>query len=260
MLAQGHKAWLSDWFILLHELLNDVDRWKQDAIETYNDEYLSTCLTASWNKIERYYKGVDKTPVYYAAIILNPTLKLHKLRDLWQTKETEPWVSLVEEKVRAIWRAHYKPPYYARTQRSNDDDDGSAYARYSSAKRLRLDAPSERLDSFEAYLSIDPEPYDKHDSGEAFDVIAWWLQRRYTYPGLAQFAFDVFSTPLMSDDNERSFSSGRDMITYRRTKLQSDVIEACQCLKSWIGPPKDAKEPVFDDDEVIEKDIKGPEP
>jgi hypothetical protein len=26
MLAQGHKAWLSDWFILLYELLNDVDR------------------------------------------------------------------------------------------------------------------------------------------------------------------------------------------------------------------------------------------
>jgi hypothetical protein len=38
---------------------------------------------------------------------------------------------------------------------------------------------------------------------------------------------NVLSIPLMSDNNERSFSLGRNMITYRRTRLQSDIIEAC---------------------------------
>ncbi|KYG42638.1 hypothetical protein M433DRAFT_40555, partial [Acidomyces richmondensis BFW] len=56
---------------------------------------------------------------------------------------------------------------------------------------------------------------------------------QHHYPGLAKMAFDVLSIPLMSDNNERSFSSGRDMITYRRTRLRSDIIEACQCLRSW---------------------------
>ena len=64
-------------------------------------------------------------------------------------------------------------------------------------------------------------------------------------------AFDVFSIPLMSDNNERSFSSGRDMITYRRTRLRSDIIEACQCLKSWYG----VKEDEFDSEEALEKDM-----
>jgi hypothetical protein len=64
-------------------------------------------------------------------------------------------------------------------------------------------------------------------------------------------AFDVFSIPLMSDNNERSFSAGRDMITYRRTRLRSDIIEACQCLKSWYG----SKDDEFDNEDKIETDM-----
>jgi hypothetical protein len=64
----------------------------------------------------------------------------------------------------------------------------------------------------------------------------------------------------MSDDNERSFSSGRDMITYRRTRLLPDIIEACQCLKSWLSPirARDGEaydtEKVFDDENELQKD------
>jgi hypothetical protein len=64
-------------------------------------------------------------------------------------------------------------------------------------------------------------------------------------------AFDVLSIPLISDNNERSFSSGRDMITYRRTRLRSDIIEACQCLRSWYQ----LKEELFDSEEAVNKDL-----
>ena len=42
----------------------------------------------------------------------------------------------------------------------------------------------------------------------------------------------------MSDDTERSFSSGRDLITYRRSRLLDDVIQATTCLRSWYGKPE----------------------
>jgi hypothetical protein len=64
-------------------------------------------------------------------------------------------------------------------------------------------------------------------------------------------AFNVLSIPLMSDCNERSFSAGRNMITYRRTRLQSDIIKACQCLKSWYGQ----QEEIFDDEDALASDI-----
>ena len=50
----------------------------------------------------------------------------------------------------------------------------------------------------------------------------------------------------MSDDNERLFCSGRNIITHLRTSLLSDVIEACQCLKSWYQGDKDGDNKVFD--------------
>ena len=61
--------------------------------------------------------------------------------------------------------------------------------------------------------------------------------------------------PLMSDDNERSWSSGRDMITYRRTRLKSDPIEACQCLKSRYAELKT----MFDDEDMIINQMDEPE-
>ena len=176
--------------------------------------------------------------VYYAAILLDPTLKTAKLRQMWLgDPKTAPWVSQVEEHVKAIWRTQYKPANKTSTTSQRLYDEDSAFSRLSSAKRLRLDAPCDLIDALDAYLSIDPEPFEKDDTGKSFDVIGWWWQRQHTYPGLAQMAFDVFGVPLMSDNNKRSFSSGRDTITYRRTSLANDIIEAWQCLRSWLLIP-----------------------
>jgi hypothetical protein len=165
-----------------------------------------------------------------------------------------PWISVVEEKVKTMWRTQYKPSLQ-RTQayllRLYDEDN--AFSRLSNAKRLRLEGLPKEVDSLNRYLSSDPESLALNDSGKSFDVIGWWQQHRYTYLGLAQMAFDVFSIPLMSDSNERSFSSGRNMITYRRTSLQSDIIEACQCLRSWYR----RQEGVFDSENEIEKELEG---
>jgi hypothetical protein len=74
-------------------------------------------------------------------------------------------------------------------------------------------------------------------------------------------AFDYLSVPLMSDNPERSFSAGRDMITYRRSQLGSDIIEACAFLRSVYGPPVRARAgtttttPAFDDEVEVEKDM-----
>ena len=40
-------------------------------------------------------------------------------------------------------------------------------------------------------------------------------------------AFDIFLVPFITNDNERSFSLGRDIITYRYTSLLSNIIKAC---------------------------------
>ena len=222
MVNQGHDAWLSDWFPSLHLAMNKIDSWKNQARELDGDERLAAAFTSSWNKIEKYYKLVDQTPIYYAAIVLNPALKLQKLRQLWYTNETKTWIEPCRQQVKDIYEKQYKQQYsryrdeYHPPGPDDDDEEDSIYSLFSSNKRLCVDTTSERPDPFEAYLLVEPIA---HRNGERFDPIAWWQINGHAYPGLKQMALDIFSIPLMTDDNERSFSSGRDMITYRRTRL-----------------------------------------
>jgi hypothetical protein len=63
----------------------------------------------------------------------------------------------------------------------------------------------------------------------------WWRQRGESrYPTLAKMAYDLFSIPAMSAECERVFSNSRKMITDERYSLKVDIIEADQCLKSWL--------------------------
>ena len=65
--------------------------------------------------------------------------------------------------------------------------------------------------------------------------LRWWRERgKGAYPLLTTMAFDLFATPSMSSECERAFSSAKRLITDERYSLQCDIIEADQCLKSWL--------------------------
>jgi hypothetical protein len=84
--------------------------------------------------------------------------------------------------------------------------------------KLDHEASADDIDEFEEYLRTDLTPHSA-----AFDPIEYWLRRRQTSPRLARFALDCLAIPPMSDDCERSFSSGRDLVHYKRSRILSDV-------------------------------------
>ena len=102
--TEGSQTLLHTWFMTLQWLIHEIDAWRQEL----NDEYMVACLTASWNKIKKYYILADQTPIYYAAVMLNPTLKMQWFRQVWDTDEKAPWILFVQEKVKAIWLSEYK--------------------------------------------------------------------------------------------------------------------------------------------------------
>ena len=72
-------------------------------------------------------------------------------------------------------------------------------------------------------------------SGYEERPLAWWQERGILiYPTLAILAFNLFSTPGMSAECERAFSQAKRMVTEERYHLKSDIIEADQCVKSWL--------------------------
>jgi hypothetical protein len=65
--------------------------------------------------------------------------------------------------------------------------------------------------------------------------LAWWREKgERQYPLLAPLAFTLLSMPGMSAECERIFSQAKRMVTDERFNLKADVIEAEQCLKSWL--------------------------
>lgn len=232
-------------------MLDELDNWRADfADEASKDPTFATLSDAArhaWLKCEKYYKLADDTPFSYAAVILNPTMKKQWFVDRWSsgTAEQRSWIPQVEEQVRQHWLCFYKhtgtantiqPPNPARVSLPAGSDDLRERLRVYKRVKLDHEALSDGIDDFEEYLRTDLIPCDA-----TFDPVEYWLSRRQAKPQLAKFALDCLAIPPMSDACERSFSSGRDLIHYKRSRLLCDVIEACTCLRNWYGKPAPRK-------------------
>jgi hypothetical protein len=55
-------------------------------------------------------------------------------------------------------------------------------------------------------------------------------------------AYDMLAIPPMSDECERIFSSTKHLISDSHNRLHMDVIDASECLKSWLGEASDGVE------------------
>lgn len=244
MTTQGNQKHLYDWYPTLQFTLDYTSKFstefKEEAELDERFGYLSACCDHAWQKAEKYWKLTDDTPLVYAAVVLNPTLKHGWFEDLWSEgdEEQQGYILQVRKLVKELWISDYRPsatplPLVTTTAVDSEDLRDHLYQ----YKRRKVTTTG-RVDALDNYLSIDCVT----DTKEApLDVLQWWFDRRYTEPELSKFAFDTLALPLQSDEPERSFSAGRDMITYRRSRLQEDVIEACSCLRSWYGAPsKDA--------------------
>jgi hypothetical protein len=66
-----------------------------------------------------------------------------------------------------------------------------------------------------------------------FRGLFWWRDRIFTYPRMAQIAFDILSIPAMSSECEQVFSQTKLLITTQRNRLADEIIEAVELLKHW---------------------------
>jgi len=237
MVNEGHRrAFLHDWFPSLHVLLNEIDTQHKSFERERGYEALAKSCAAAWAKCEKYYVGCDEAPLIYAATMLCPWYKLAWFEQEWTDKSQLEWVSNVRGYVEKLWQTEYKPhqvkPTFKGAASPTLAARDSPFARHAEAKRLKLAHSSTSVDELTAYLALDPLDED------SVDPIQYWLDRRFQFPNLSKLAFDALAIPPMADDNERSFSSARDLVTYRRNRLKDDIIGASECLHNWYGRPQ----------------------
>ena len=123
-MAQGYQRTLADHFQTLHWLLDETNKTKdqlqaeaklnrrKEQKEVFT--YLADCAEQAWLKCQKYYNAKDDSAAYYAAILLNPTLKWKWLERLWKdNKEAQKgkWLQTVKMKVNQLWKEEYCGKY-----------------------------------------------------------------------------------------------------------------------------------------------------
>ncbi|KAG8673970.1 hypothetical protein FPOAC1_007289 [Fusarium poae] len=77
-------------------------------------------------------------------------------------------------------------------------------------------------------------------------ALQWWLEptQRENFP-LYRMAIDIFCIPSMSTEAERIFSGAKRQVRWDRSRMSAKMVEACECIKSWISVPKGKSRPLL---------------
>ena len=68
--------------------------------------YILNSINSCWEKLQKYYALIDESPVYAAAIALNPEHKLDYFKINWEDHLN--WIKQTEESIEDLWRIMYK--------------------------------------------------------------------------------------------------------------------------------------------------------
>ena len=190
---------------------------------------------------------IDETPVYAAAVILHPELKLAYFKDKW--RNYPEWHKKVDTKMNDFFKEYVK----IAEDEVEQEDDVITRPRKLPQRLKASDQDSE--DEFQMSLivdeeySSDPRARKKtklsselnnyyadglEDHGTVGEPLTWWIKGQKTYPTLAKMAFDLYSIPAMSSECERVFSQTKKLITDERNNLGAAIIEAEECQKQWL--------------------------
>jgi len=99
-------------------------------------------------------------------------------------------------------------------------------------KRIRTATPRAARDLYDSYQGSDLALSDELNA----DGVAAYRLSHYDTPmrPLARFALDHLAVSPMADECERLFSLAGYNIGTRRARLKADIIEVCECLRSWV--------------------------
>jgi len=180
---------------------------------------LQASLTLAIMKVEKYVAALDRSPVYWASMILHPGLKKR-----WIEKH------LPEREASNIFRNFQQ--FYEQNSNMMSSNSSHQHAPFRSNYLIDddfYDKPEDLplKDELTDYFSMPLLPVD--------DPLEWWRQHQSALPRLSKMAFDVLSIPATSCEIERVFSQSKLVISSQRTRLLDDTVELLVCLKQWFS-------------------------
>ena len=240
-------------------LFNTLKRHADDVTAApgmYSDHY-ANCINHGFVKLQGYYTKIDDSRFYSASTALNPYMKFNYFNDAWSDKPGgRDAIANARRMTHELYREYLArvepPPPRASTTPtptslfvSKDEDDPLWAAtfgkRTTNSEQERKHTRKMQETELERYMSdtLDLTTITLDAVGkiihEEMEPLQWWRERgEQLYPTLTVMAYDLFAMPAMSSECERAFSNAKRLVTDERHRLKSDIIEADQCIKSWL--------------------------
>lgn len=216
-------------------------RWKVDIREA---------LGKAREKASKYYSKTENPRGLLLALgaCLNPYSKLDLFKD-WDTTEAEGTPSPNDisyaERYRQLfiryYDENYAPPLEVLravddTTPSNPAARSAGFNRRTRVPVVRYSRPAERNECLEYIDSPNEIDYDLNSEDPLYEpkVAKFWKNNTGRFPNLARMARDILAVQGGSVGVERVFSMGRDVIPYRRNRLESKSIRATMIVKSYF--------------------------
>ncbi|RPA75936.1 hATC-domain-containing protein, partial [Ascobolus immersus RN42] len=193
----------------------------------------------------RYYNINELSPPICAAAILHPCLKYETLELLWPDTDNQffGWKEKALRVTKDLWESEYKDRIRPSTPNPpSPQADSLASSQITAftnpisemiAKRPRLERHTDKPDELDLFLATDHTGLHPETN-----PLAWWIKESKSqttqFPNLARMAVTILSIPPMSAEVERAFSSAKNQIDEKRSNLADPVIEAVECMKSWM--------------------------
>jgi hypothetical protein len=203
-------------------------------------EHFAVNVNLGWAKLDKYYRYLKESPVYYAATALNPALRWGYFEDVW--KEEHPdWIDEARELVQSLWVSEYRELQLKvtadevpvakkrKTKLSSFDIYREANRRTHSPRPSPLAPNQPTMDEY-ARWQLDVSATDS----DIEDPLQYWISKATDYPRLSRMALDVMTVPAMSAECERLFSAVGLMATSLRSRLDASTIGLIQVLRSWL--------------------------
>jgi len=267
-LAEQRDTGLQDWVPIVDKIVvhfsGASQRFKERADEGPVYEWLHICCEKALSKLDRYFKLAHKSPVYYTAMVMDPSLKYAWFEQRWTTPSKSERIPDVKTAVRTLWgRAQDRSRKAAQSDSVNlpapqqevhdDSDDNSDSDDHDDSDDHEFQYDHKSI----VYTTINNsdsafEKYCAEDALEGFELSDWGKLEK-TQPNLVQFALD-HTLPISVSECERSFSSAKFTLNPLRACMKSDLFEALETLRAWFlkdGVEDDKKKRRREELEVI---------
>src|ERR1700754_4322361 len=182
----------------MDSLLENLETAKEKYTEELHSSHFCTCINLAWEKLDKYYTLTELSPIYIAAVVLNPCLKWNYFESAWNSKPE--WIRTAKQQFRNLWLLQYQAPWHMddmiQVAEGSLGDSNSVLGTWT---KRHITAQIRNHDEYDSYISTPPDP-------NIDDIRLWWLDRKSMWPRLSVMALEALAIPSMSADVERVFS------------------------------------------------------